>query len=191
MLSFPHLRTETLRDARGFVLHWDKIQALRKDLGVEDDVMLDPLHFLTTTDYRRRSCSVACWHGASLIGLTYAIEHCMRGIGIGYAVGGDYAGRGSLLCRPECETAVIEASIREMVARKIHSLHLRMTPSTNARVTIPGMRVQCLDAMIPGDRMRLPESFRIFSLRWGGRLDGTFAISPGKFGGRGFSSSVL
>ncbi len=162
MLSFPHLRSQILRDARSFVPHWDTIRALRKDVGVEDDVLLDPLHFLTTTDERRRSCSVACWHAGNLIGLTYATEHCVRGIGIGYAVGGDYAGRGSLLCRPEHEAAVIDASIREMVASGIHSLHFRMTPSTNARVTIPGMRVQHLDAMIPGDRMRLPESFEDF-----------------------------
>jgi Acetyltransferase (GNAT) domain len=162
MLSFPHLRAETLRDARSFVLHWDKIEALRNDLGVEDDVLLNPLHFLAAADGRRRSCSVACWQGANLIGLTYATEHYVRGIASGYAVGGDYAGRGLLLCRPEHEAAVVEASVRQLVAGGIHSLHFRMMPCSEAKIAIPGIRVQSLDSLIPGDRMSLPATFEDF-----------------------------
>lgn len=162
MAFFPHLRVEALRDVRSFVLHWNKIDALRKDLGVEDDVLLNPCHFLATTDDRRRSCSVACWHGASLIGITYATEHYVRGIATGYAVGGDYAGRGLLLCRPEHEASVIEASIQQLVARGIHSLHFRMMPSSEVKIAIRGMRVQLLDSLIPGDRMRLPATYEDF-----------------------------
>jgi hypothetical protein len=162
MASFPHLRVEILRDARSFVMHWDQIAALRKDLGADDDVLLDPLHFLAATDDRRRSCSVACWCGPTLTGLTYATEHYVRGIPIGYAVGGDYAGRGLLLCRPEDEEEVVEASIRQLVASGIHSLHFRMIPSTVTRTAIRGMRFQFLDSLIPGDRMRLPATFEDF-----------------------------
>ncbi len=162
MLSSSHLRTEILRDARSFVTVWGQIDTLRQDLGADDDVLLDPLHFLAATDDRRRSCSVACWDGASLTGLTYATEHYVKGIPIGYAVGGDYAGRGLLLCRPEREEAVVGASIRQLVARGIHSLHFRMMPRTDAKITIQGMGMQYLDALIPGDRMRLPASFEDF-----------------------------
>ena len=162
MLSFPHLRSEIWRDAYSFVAHWEEIDSLRKDIGVEDDVLLDPLHFLAATDDRRRSCSVACWDASSLIGLTYATEHCVRGIGLGYAVGGDYSGRGLLLCQQEHEAAVVEASIRALVAKGVHSLHFRLTPSNDTRLTIRGMHVQYLDGLIPGDRMHLPTSFEGF-----------------------------
>jgi len=162
MAPIPHLRVEILRDARSFVLLWDQIDSLRKDLGADDDVLLDPLHFLAATDDRRRSCSVACWSGTSLIGLVYATEQYLKGVPIGYAVGGDYAGRGLLLCRPDDEEAVLEASIQLLAASGIHSLHFRMIPSTKARIAIHGMRVQFLDSLIPGDRMRLPATFEDF-----------------------------
>ena len=162
MAPSSHLRTEILREARSFVTLWDQIEALRKGASADDDLLLDPLHFLAATDDRRRSCAVACWDGANLIGLTYATEHFVRGIPIGYVVGGDYAGRGLLLCRPEHEEAVVDASIRQLVATRIHSVHFRMIPSTVARIAIRGVRIQFLDSLIPGDRMRLPATFEDF-----------------------------
>jgi hypothetical protein len=54
VVFLPHLRSETLRDGRSFVLHWDKIESLCKDLGEREDVLMDPLHFLAATDDRRR-----------------------------------------------------------------------------------------------------------------------------------------
>lgn len=79
MAPSSHLRTEILREARSFVTLWDQIEALRKGASADDDLLLDPLHFLAATDDRRRSCAVACWDGANLIGLTYATEHFVKG----------------------------------------------------------------------------------------------------------------
>jgi len=156
------IRTETLRDARAFVQYWDKINCLRKELGVEDDVQLDPLHFLTTTDNSRRSRSVACWRGDRLIGLAYTTEHYVYGVRSGYAVGGDYSGRGLLLCRPEDEAAVVKASIEEMVTGGINSLHLRLLPRDDAKAVVTGMDMKYLDALIPGDQMALLSSLDEF-----------------------------
>jgi len=70
--------SRTLGDAAAFVAIWDEIAALREALGVRNDVMLDPLHFLASTDDTRRSCSVACWRGTRLIGILYATEHLLK-----------------------------------------------------------------------------------------------------------------
>jgi hypothetical protein len=156
------LQTETLKDARDFVRCWAEIQQLRADLGVKDDVLLDPLHFLSSTGVTRRSCSVACRDGPKLIGLTYATEHYLAGLPSGYAVGGDFVGRGLLLCSAEDEPAVLQASIEAFAAHGIHSLHLRVQPRADPKLEIAGMRVMCLDKLTPGDRMALPATFEGF-----------------------------
>lgn len=156
------LRTETLKDVHDFVNCWDKIADLRREVGLEDDVLLNPLHFLAATGDTRQSCSVACWQGDALIGLMYATEHRIRGARTGYAVGGDYVGRGLLMCRAEFEAAVITASIRHMAAHGIHSIHLRLVPRETSTPVLPGIRIRCLDGLIPGDRMLLPEDFNGF-----------------------------
>ena len=152
----------TLRDAAAFVLYWDEIATLRAEVGGEEDVLLDPLHFLTTTDELHRSSSVACWDGDRLVGVVYTTEHYLHGIKSGYAVGGDYSGRGLLLCRPEHEAEVVKASIEEMAAQGIHSLHLRLLPRDEAKVVVAGMDMRYLDARIPGDRLVLCSSFDEF-----------------------------
>jgi hypothetical protein len=131
-------------------------------VGAEGDVLLDPLHFLTATDDSRRSSSVACWHGDRLIGVMFTTEHYVHGIRSGYAIGGDYSGRGLLICRPEHEAAVVQASIEEMMARGIHSLHLRLLPQDDTKAVVTGMDMRYLDARIPGDRMTLCSSFDEF-----------------------------
>ena len=161
-LTVTNIRTETLRDAGAFVRYWDKISALRAEVGMEDDVLLDPLHFLTATDDSRRSSSVACWQGDRLIGLMFTTEHYVHGIRSGYAIGGDYSGRGLLLCRPEHEAAVVKSSIEEMVGHGIHSVHLRLLPQDNSKAVVAGMDMRYLDALIPGDRMALRSSFDEF-----------------------------
>ncbi len=125
-------------------------------------MLLDPLHFLTATDDSRRSSSVACWHGDRLIGLMYTTEHYVHGIRSGYAIGGDYSGRGLLLCRPEHEAEVVKSSIEEMVGHGIHSVHLRLLPRDNSKAVVIGMDMRYLDALIPGDRMALRSSFDEF-----------------------------
>jgi hypothetical protein len=156
------VRTELLADARAFFKHWERIESLRRELGVEDDVLLDPIHFLTATDDTRRSCSVACWDGEELVGLVYATQHYARGVKTGYAAGGDYSGRGLLLCRPEREAEVVEAAIRTMLKNGLHGLHLRLMPKEMTEAVIPGARMKYLDALIPGDRMMLLPNFDEF-----------------------------
>jgi hypothetical protein len=153
------LRTETLKDARDFVRCWTEIEKLRAELNVNDDVLLDPLHFLSATGSTRRSCSVACWAGPALLGLTYATEHYLAGIRSGYAVGGDFVGRGLLLCAAENESAVLHASIQKLAAHGIHSLHLRLQPRADPKFEIDGMRVVYLEKWTAGDRMTLPATF--------------------------------
>jgi hypothetical protein len=166
-LDITNIRTETLCDAAAFVQYMDKITALRTEVGVEDDVLLNPLHFLTATDDSRRSSSVACWQGDRLIGVMYTAERYVHGIRSGYAISGDYTGRGSLLCQPEHEAAVVKSSIEEMVGRGIHSLHLRLLPRDETKVVVAGMDMRYLDARIPGDRMALRSSFDEFLSRMG------------------------
>ncbi len=156
------LRTESLENAKSFVQHWDKIEQLRRELGVEMDVLLEPLHFLTATDATRRSCAVACWEDQDLVGLMYATEHTVWGIRTGYAIGGDFTGRGLLLAKPEYESAVITASIEQLAARGVHSLHLRLLPADPAATTVAGLKVQSFDGLIAGDRLMLAADFESF-----------------------------
>jgi hypothetical protein len=156
------LRTETLRDAQSFVEYWNEIELLRMKLGLEHDVLVAPAHFLTTLDATRRSCSVACWLHEQLLGIVYATEFSLRGLWTGYAVGGDFAGRGLLLCAEELETAVLEAAILHMTSHGIHALHLRLLPRMTDHSTLPGIAMQYLDGLIPGDRMTLAPDFDLF-----------------------------
>ncbi len=124
--------------------------------------MLNPLHFLAATDEIRRSCSVACWRGDRLIGILYATEHHIKGIGTGYAIGGDYSGRGLLLCSPSDERLVLRECMKRMVADGVHSLHLRFLPVDNSKFALRGLAMKFLDALIPGDRLELKSSFEEF-----------------------------
>jgi Acetyltransferase (GNAT) domain len=89
----------------------------------------------------------------------YATEQLMLGVNTGYAISGDYIGRGSLLCKPEDEAEVSEASIRAMFANGIHSLHLRYLPRAEETAPLGGLAVRRLDALVPGDRMVLGPSY--------------------------------
>lgn len=161
-MPLPPIRTAILADGPSFVHCWDKIDRLRSALGQKDDVLVDPLHFLAGTDDTRRSCTVASWADDELVGVLYATEHWVFGVRSGYAIGGDYAGRGVLLCRPEFETSVLTASITHLFSAGVHSLHLRLVPQDLAEPEIKGIDVKCLDATIPGDTMKLPPTFDEF-----------------------------
>jgi len=135
---------------------------LREALGVRHDVLLDPLHFLAATDDTRRSCSVACWSGTRLIGVLYATAHYLKGFATGYAIGGDYSGRGLLLCAPEDENLVLAECLKRVIDGGIHSLHLRFLPRDYSKLNLDGLGMKFLDAVIPGDRMELKSSFEEF-----------------------------
>lgn len=156
------ISSRTLGDAAAFVEVWDEIAALREALGARSDVLLDPLHFLAATDETRRSCSVACWRGNALIGVLYATEHYLKGLGTGYAIGGDYSGRGLLLCASQDESLVLAESIERATAGGVHSLHLRFLPRESSKFALPGLGMKFLDAVIPGDRMELKPNFEEF-----------------------------
>jgi hypothetical protein len=145
-----------------FVPHWDDIQDLRAVLKAESEVLLNPLHFLASTDDTRRSCSVAVWRDDRLIGLLYATQHYIKGFASGYAVGGDFSGRGLLLCSPDDESSVLAEGIRRMTARGVHSLHLRFLPRDKALIPVKGLRMKRLDAVIPGDLLWLKPDYKEF-----------------------------
>ena len=156
------VRTTSIKDACAFVEVWHEIASLRESLGVRHDVLLNPLHFLTSTDDTRRSCSVACWRGDRLIGLLYATEHHLRGLRTGYAIGGDFSGRGLLLCSPAEEHLVLKESLKRMIADGIHSLHLRFLPTDTSKFALRGLGLKFLDALIPGDRLQLKPAYEEF-----------------------------
>ena len=155
------LRSEILMHARDFFPCWDAIAALQQDLGRED-VLLNPLIFLTALDETKRSRCVACWRGEELIGVVYAVEHYVRGIRTGYALSGDFTGRGAVLCRPEDEAEVVRHAIHKLLSSGIHALHLRMLPTDTAVISERRLHVCALDGLIPGDRMKLPGTFEEF-----------------------------
>jgi hypothetical protein len=92
----------------------------------------------------------------------YATEHYLKGLGTGYAIGGDYSGRGLLLCAPEDEVLVLKESVKRMIAGGIHSLHVRFLPRDNSKIALCGVEMKVLDAVIPGDRMALRPNFEEF-----------------------------
>ncbi len=145
-----------------FVACWHELQTLRRHLHIEDDVLLDPLHFLAATDATRRSCSVACFHGTHLIGVVFATEHTFHGIGTGYAIAGDFAGRGAVLCRPQDESAVLQCAVTTLIAHGVHALHLRILPTDPRHIRLPHLRIQSIEALTPGDRMALSATFDAF-----------------------------
>jgi len=86
----------------------------------------------------------------------------MKGLRTGYAIGGDYSGRGLLLCAPQDEGLVLRESLKRMTAGGIHSLHLRFLPRDGSKFALPGLEMKFLDALIPGDRIALKPGFEDF-----------------------------
>lgn len=156
------LRSEILRDGVDFASCWNAIADLRSAVSADTDVLLDPVHFLTATDDTRRSCSVAVWNEQRLIGLVYATQHYLRGVPTGYAIGGDFSGRGLLLCAEKDEQRVLRMAIRRMTQHGVHSIHLRMLPRNRSPFSIKGFRMKALDAVIPGDLLVFRPDFEEF-----------------------------
>jgi hypothetical protein len=156
------IRCEILISARDFVRIWQPLSVLRRALGSEQDVLTDPLHFLCATDATRRSCSVACWMGEELIGVVFATSHYALGVPTGYAIAGDFTGRGSVLCRPEHQSLVVESATRCMMQHGVHSLHLRISPAVDEQLKLSGLVVKQLYEHVPGDLIALPGSYDRF-----------------------------
>jgi hypothetical protein len=166
------IATRILGCSEDFVRCWPQIEDLRASCGLFDDVQLNPVHFLASTDLSRRSCSVGCFTGDRLIGLMYVTQHFLHGVGTGFGVGGDFVGRGLLLCATEDETFVLNAAIRCLIDSGIHSLHLRMQPRVECDLRgLPSNRyvTAWFDACIAGDRVGLPESFESLVSKFGRR----------------------
>ena len=162
------MHTVLLRSPESFAALWLEITALRAILEVEDAVLLDPLHVLALSSNVRRSCSVACWDDARFAGIFFALEHYSKGLRTGYAVAGDYSGRGLLLCRPEDESTVVETAAARIFGSGVHSLEIRHTPRANVRWRFAGLRTRQFEATIPGDRMPLPPTYEEFLQFLGG-----------------------
>ena len=160
--SVLRLRTMLLHDARAFAQCGRAIEDLRRDLGAEDDLTLSPQFFLAATDDESRSCAVACWDGERLVGVLYATERYVRGFRSGYCLGGDYSGRGMLLCSAEYEALVVEASVQRLIREGAHSVHLRFLPRFAAKPEFAGLKTMCLDGTVLGDRLQLPSNFEDF-----------------------------
>lgn len=156
------LRATLLESPASFAAIWPEIASLRRQCSVEEDVLLDPIHFLAATaDKRRASCSVACWDGAKLVGLVFATQHLGAGLRTGYATGGD-SGRGLLICSPEDEVEVIEAAVERLFLAGIHSLQLRLHPRTFSYPDLPKLQVKFVQAVLPGDVLELGSNYEQF-----------------------------
>jgi|GEM_PF-3267970 len=162
MLKLMNLHTETLHDSHDFFLHWKKIIYLRQELGVEDDVLLDPRHFVAGLDDSRQSCSVACWSGGRLVGLVYATQHVEHGLPTGYAIGGDFTGRGLLLCHQDHANQVLNSAVEHIIASGVHSLHLRLCPNSDIKISAKNADMKYVEGDIFGDRVALTSSFDEF-----------------------------
>ena len=157
-----NLRVALLRTASSFVAHWPEIEDLRARCAAGDDVLSDPLHFLASTSSHRRSCSAVCWDGDRLIGLLYCTEHCLGPWRTGYAVAGDFTGRGALVCLVEDERRVLQACISLILSSGVHSLHVRHVPRIEESIDLPHLTSAQFDATITGDRIRLGPSYEMF-----------------------------
>ena len=153
------ITTEILGSAEDFVRIWQPLAALRDSIGMGQDVLTDPLHFLASTDARRRPCAVACWMGEELVGVLFATARFVFGLPTGCAMAGDFIGRGSLLCLPEHQSAVIDSSVSCLMRRAVHSLQLCFTPAESASPNLYGLVVKQFDRRIPGDRMALANTY--------------------------------
>lgn len=153
------VRCEILASARDFVRIWHPLAELRSSLECEWDVLSDPLYFLACTDRARRSCSVACWHGDELIGVLLATRQYICGIPTGYAISGDFSGRGSLLCRPERQSIVLNNAVRFLLGHGVHSLHVRVSPAVSFAASLEPLAAKQFEARIPGDSTLLPATY--------------------------------
>ena len=156
------LRTCTLSSADDFARISEQVSELRHSIGASGDLYTDPDYFLTCTDPVRRSCSVACWRGDELAGVVYVLQHHVAGFATGYALAGDYSGRGSLLARPGAARAVITAAVDHLMRNGIHYLHLRLSPGLGPALELGNRRIVQFHEVIPGDRLALAPSYEAF-----------------------------
>jgi len=156
------LSTTALLRADDFAGISDQLSELRRLCGAGDDLHTHPEFFLACTDPVRRSRAVACWRGERLVGLLYVFEHCVAGIPTGYALAGDYSGRGALLALPEAEREVVAAAVDHLMRSGIHCLHLRVSPGLGPKVQLGSRRNVQLHDIVPGDRLPLAPDFETF-----------------------------
>jgi hypothetical protein len=156
------LRTTTLSSADDFASISEQVSEFRRSIGACDDLHTDPAYFLACTDSVRRSCSVACWRGSELAGVLYAFEHYVGGIGTGYALAGDYSGRGGLVACPAARRAVASAAVDHLMRHGIHCLHLRFSPAPGSAPDLGNRRSVHFHETIPGDRLPLAPTYEQF-----------------------------
>ena len=156
------LSTTALLRADDFAGISDQLSELRRLSGAGDDLHTHPDYFLACTDPVRRSRTVACWRGERLAGLLYVFEHCVAGIPTGYALAGDYSGRGALLALPGSEREVVAAAVDHLMRSGIHCLHLRVSPGLGPNLQLGSRRNVQLHDIVPGDRLPLAPDFEGF-----------------------------
>jgi len=156
------LRMTALSSADDFARISEQLSELRRLAGASEDLHTDPGYFLTCTDAVRRSCSVACWRGESLIGVVYVLQHYVAGVPTGFALAGDYSGRGAVVACPGAARTVVSAAVDHLMTHGIHCLHLRLSPGLGSSVDLGRRRNVQFHEIIPGDRLALAPTYEEF-----------------------------
>jgi hypothetical protein len=158
----PNLRTESLCNADDFAKFARQLDALRPFAPADDALYTDPDFFLNCADSGRRPKAVACWNGDDLLGVLFAYNYCFLNIPTGYAVCGDYSGRGALLARAEHRSLVAGAAVDHLMRNGIHSLRLRISPPVELRPVDGELYIASFHHIIPGDRLSLGAGYEEF-----------------------------
>ena len=156
------MRTALLTDAHDFAQVSESLSELRRASLADGNIFFDPNYFLTAADKVRRPCAVACWQKDRLAGILFAVQQYVCGFPTGYAVAGDYSGRGALLALPDDRAAVAQAAIAALTRHGIHSLHLRLSPALESHPELEGFAFQHLRDTVPGDHLRLAPTYEDF-----------------------------
>lgn len=157
------LRTTLLRDAHEFARISGPLSELRENLCSRHCIFFDPDYFFTCTDSVRRPCAVACWRDdETLAGILFAVQHYVCGIRTGYALAGDYSGRGALLAAEEDRTVVAQAAVEALARHGVHSIHFRISPALHRELDVDGFAWHHLRDTVPGDHLPLAPTFEEF-----------------------------
>jgi hypothetical protein len=161
-LDTLNLRTELLCKAKDFAKFARQLNALRPFAPADEALYTDPEFFLNCADASRRPTAVACWSGDDLLGVLFVYNYCLLNMPTGYAVCGDYSGRGALLARVEHRSLVARAAVDHLMRNGIHSLRLRISPSLELRPVDGELYTASFHRIIPGDRMNLGAGYQEF-----------------------------
>ena len=160
--SASALRATTLRTAEDFDHISGPLAELRHCVGNGDDMHSDPEYVLACGDLTRRIFAVACWRGQQLVGVVFSFKHYTHGIATGYAVAGDYSGRGGMVARAEDAAEVASAAVDHLLRHGVHSLQLRLSPAPPSEPVFGALRTRNFREQIPGDRLPLASTYEGF-----------------------------